>query len=40
MLAYTYDVIKDCNLEFYDVENKPRSVTEVMDSMPEARYLA
>ena len=38
MLAYTYDVIKDCNLEFYDVENKPRSVSEVMDQMPEASY--
>jgi hypothetical protein len=39
-LAYSEDVIKDCNLEFYDVDNKQKSVTEVMDSMPEARYLA
>ena len=37
MMAYSDDVIKDCNLEFYDVENVPRSVTEIMDSMPEAR---
>jgi hypothetical protein len=39
-LSYSEDVIKDCNLEFYDVENIPRSVTEVMDSMPEARNFA
>lgn len=40
ILAYSDDVIKDCNLEYYDVENKPRSVSEVMDSMPEARNFA
>ena len=40
MMSYSEDVIKDCNLEFYDVENIPRSVGQVMDSMPEARYLA
>jgi hypothetical protein len=40
MMSYSEDVIKDCNLEFYDVENIPRSVTEVMDSMPEARNFA
>ncbi len=40
VMSYSEDVIKDCNLEFYDVENIPRSVGEVMDSMPEARYLA
>lgn len=40
VLAYSEDVIKDCNLEHYDVENVPRSVTEVLDNMPEARYFA
>ena len=40
MMSYSEDVIKDCNLEFYDVENRQSSVTEVMDRMPEARYFA
>jgi hypothetical protein len=39
-MAYSEDVIKDCNLEYYDVENVPRSVSQVMDSMPEARNFA
>ncbi|MCK9361884.1 hypothetical protein M0Q28_06740 [Patescibacteria group bacterium] len=40
MLSYSEDIIKDCNLENYDVENVPRSVSQVMDSMPEARNFA
>ncbi len=39
MIAYIYDVIKDCHLEYFDVGDKPRTVTEVMDSMPGARGL-
>ena len=40
VMSYSEDVIKDCNLEFYEVDNIPRSVGEVMDKMPEARYFA
>ena len=36
MLSYSDDIIKDCHLESFDVDNKPRSVTEVMNRMPEA----
>lgn len=40
VMAYSEDVIKDCHLEYFDVDIKPKSVSEVMNSMPEARYLA
>ena len=37
MMSYTEDIIKDCNLEYFDVGTRLRSVTEVMNSMPECQ---